>query len=390
MKYQICAKCIIDTTVPRAMFDEKGICNYCKIHDLLESQFPLNDKGEKKFNKILYGIKAQGENKKYDCVVGLSGGRDSTYALYKAKQLGLRPLAVHFNDGFGNPVAGENMKKCVEKLNVDMRTITSDWRESKDIKIAFLKASTPDLEEGTDLGIAAALYSVAVKENIKYIIIGQSFRTEGIFPLEWVYLDGKYLKSVHNKFGTVKLGKWRSGNAGFNLNVWHVFYYTIIKKIKTIPIYYYMHYDRKEAENLLVRELGWVNTGSHHYDDLYQSLLTYICRVKFGIDRRKINYSALVRSGQMTREESLGRVKEIYGIEDPKIINLCIKRLGITRGDLDGYLAIPPKTFMDYPSHYQIIKMMRVPIKLLSLMNILPGMTYLKYFGFNRALTLKQ
>ena len=151
-----------------------------------------------------------------------------------------------------------------------------------------------------------------------------------------------------------------------------------------------MHYDRKEADNLLVNELGWVNTGSHHYDDLYQSLMTYIYRVKFGIDRRKINYSALVRSGQMTREESLGRVKEIYGVEDPKIINLCIKRLGITRGDLDGYLAIPPKTFMDYPSHYQIIKMMRVPIKLLSLMNILPGMTYLKYFGFNRALTLKQ
>ena len=363
------------------MFDEKGICNYCKFHDLLEKQFPLDDKGEKKFNKVLAEIKDKGKRRKYDCVVGLSGGRDSTYALYKAKQLGLRPLAVHFNDGFGNPVAGVNMKKCVDKLNVELRTITSDWRESKDIKLSFLKASTADLEEGTDLGIAAALYSVAAKENIKNIIIGQSFRTEGFFPLEWVYIDGKYLKSVQEKYGTVKLRKWRPDDAGFNLNVLHVFYYTILRQIKTISLLYYMNYNRKEVDVILMKELGWAYTGAHHYDDLYQSLMTYIYRVKFNIDRRIINYSALIRSNQMSRDEAKTRADEVYSIEDPKIIDLCIKRLGISQDELDEILARPIKSFRDYPSHYNIIRMMKLPIKLLSRLNLLPGVTYLKFFG---------
>lgn len=380
MEHRICTRCIIDTTVPGAKFDEGGVCSYCKLHDKLDRKYPLNEEGKRMFNNLIKKIKASGKNSKYDCVLGISGGRDSTYTLYLTKQLGLRPLAVHFNDGYGNPVAWENIRKATGKLNIEMRTISSDWRESRDLRLAFLKASTPDLEEGTDIGIATALYGVAAKENVKYIIIGQSFRTEGIAPLEWNYLDGRYLESIHKKFGDFKLRKWKPEDPGFNLNVFHMFYYTVLRGIRTIPILYYLNYIRRDAEEILKKELDWVYTGAHYYDDLYQSLMTYIYRVKFNIDRRKFNYSALIRSGQIPREEAMERVKEIYAIEDPKVISLCIKRLGITRTELDKYLAEPPKTFRDYPTSYNYIKAMRLPIKILSELNILPVVTYDKYF----------
>ncbi|MBM3252294.1 MAG: N-acetyl sugar amidotransferase [Candidatus Omnitrophica bacterium] len=381
MEYQVCKRCIIDSSVPGARFGKKGECSYCKLHDNLEKEFPIGEKGEKILKKIVEKIKIKGRQKRYDCLIGVSGGRDSTYTLYLLKQLGLRPLAVHFNDGFGNPVAGENMKKAIQKLGVDFKVITSDWRESKDLKIAFLKASTPDLEIGTDIGIATALYGMATKENIKYVIIGQSFRTEGICPLEWNYLDGRYMKNVHNRFGTVKLRKWQPENPGFNLGMWHLFYYSILKQIQTIPILYYTNYNRRDAEKIIQNELGWVYPGAHYYDDLYQSLMTYVYRIKFNIDRRLYNYSALIRCGQMSREEALSRIKEIYIIEDPKVIELCIKRLGLSQNEFQGYLKEKPKTFRDYPTSYTSIRLLKPLIRVLSWLNLIPKVTYHKYFG---------
>lgn len=381
MEYEICQKCINDTTVAGITFDENGICNYCKLQEKLEKQYPLNEKGGKELRKIIKRIKTKGKNNKYDCVIGISGGRDSTYTLFLAKQLGLRPLAVHFNDHLGNPVAGDNIRKTAKKLNVEVRTITSDINESKDIRLAFLKASTPDLEQSTDVGIATALYGTAAKENIKYMIIGQSFRTEGIAPLEWNYLDGKYLKTVHGEFGAKKLSKWSPENPGFNLNMFHLFYYTVVKRIKTVPLLYWVDYVRNDVDELLEKELDWVNPGAHYYDDLYQALMTYVLRVKFNIDRRRYNYSALVRSGQMTRQEALDKLKEIYVIEDPQVIDQCIKWLGISRDKFEEYLSLPVKTFRDYPTSYNFIKAMRLPIKILSTLGVVPSVTYDKYFN---------
>jgi N-acetyl sugar amidotransferase len=381
MEYKICSRCIIDTTVPGVRFDDKGECNFCRLHDKLEKDYPLTGEGAARLDVLVKKIKASGKGKKYDCVAGVSGGRDSIYTLYLLKKMGLRPLAVHFNDGFGNPVAGENMKKAARALDIDLRTVSSDWRESKDIKIAFLKASTPDMEEGTDIGIATALYGSAHRENVKYVLIGQSFRTEGIAPLEWNYLDGNYLKNVHRMFGTIKLRKWRPDDPGFNLTAFNLFYYTVMRGIRTIPILYYVRYVRREAEEIIKKELGWVYPGAHYYDDLYQSLMSYIYRIKFNIDRRIFNYSALVRSGQMPRDEALARVKEVYAIEDPKVIDLCIKRLGITRQELDSYIALPPKTFRNYPTMYSYVRHMKLPIKILSRLDLLPAVTYDKYFN---------
>ena len=382
MRHQICTKCCIDTTVLGVKFNQSGECNFCKMHNELDQEFPLNQQGQKKFKIIIQKIIKAGRGRKYDCVVGISGGRDGCYTLYLAKKLGLRPLAIHFNDGFGNPVAGENMTNVTKKLGVDLKTVTSDWRESKDIRVAFLKASTPDLGMPNDLGIATALYSSALQENIKYVLVGHSFRTEGVAPVGWLYMEGRYLQDVHGRFGKIKLRKWQPLDPGFNLGLYQLAYYTIFKRIKTIFPLYMVNYVRDEVDDILSNELDWVYPGAHHLDDLYQSLMTYILRVKFNIDRRLLHYGALIRSSQMSREEALDRMKDVYVIEDPKVIDLCLKRLGLSQEEFDNILKIPKKTFLDYKTNLSTLKRFKYLIKLLTYVDIFPKSTYLKYFEY--------
>ncbi len=377
-----CVRCPQDTTIPGIEFDKDGFCNFCRLHDKMERIFPNDERGEEILSRIISKIKKKEKGKNYDCVVGISGGRDSTYLLYKTvKDWELRPLAVHFNDGFDNPIAGENMVKACKKLGVELRTITSDWKEGKDLKISFLKASVPDLNMGTDIGIAASLYGVACEEGIKNIFIGQSFRTEGIKPLSWSFLDGKYLKSVQKKFGTVELKKWCPERPGFNLGPKEIFYYTIIKRIKTFTPFYYLNYVRKDAEEVIKKELDWVYPGAHYFDDLYHSLIKYVTRKKFEFDMNLNSDAALVRSGQLSYSEAIKRAHGVYKIEDPKIIDLCIKRLGITKEDFDEYMKLSPKNFRDYKTSYPYIRKMRVPIWIFSRINLIPKVVYDKYFN---------
>jgi N-acetyl sugar amidotransferase len=382
LKMQICVRCVQDTTVPGISFNSKGECNFCQLHDKMVKIYPNGEEGKKQLDLIFQKIKAQGKGKKYDVVVGISGGRDSTYLLYKVvKEWGLRPIAVHFNDGFDNPVAGENMLNAVHKLGVELRTITSDWREGKDLKISFLKASTPDLNMGTDIGIATSLFGVAHKENVKNILIGQSFRTEGVKPLSWAFFDGDYLRNVQKEFGTVPLRKWSPNDPGFNLGIKEMAYYTIYKGIKTFTPMYYADYIRAEAEKVIVSELDWVYPGAHYFDDLYHSLIKYIHRVKFNIDMNMNSDSALVRTGQLDRAIALKRAHSIYQIEDEKVIDLCLKRLAISKSEFESYMQLPPKTFRDYKTSYNYMKRLKYPIKIASSMNFLPKVVYDKYFN---------
>lgn len=380
MTEQICTRCLMDTSVPRITFDTDGVCNFCHFHDLLEEEYPLDASGEHQLASIYETTRRQGQGRDYDCVIGISGGRDSTYLLYHlTRNIGLRCLAVNFNDGFANPVAGENMRKATRKLGVPLRTISADWRESKDLKLACLKASMPDLNLATDVGLGAALYGVAAAENVRSIYLGQSFRTEGIAPLEWNYLDGRYLSAVHKRFGSIQLRPWKPDDPGFHLNWTHMIYYSVVRRIRAVTPFYFMNYVREDVDRILEDELGWTNPGAHYYDDLYQSLLTYVIRTKFGIDRRKFNYSALVRSGQMTREEGLERLNGIYSVEDPKVIDLCIKRLGLTREEFEKIIDAPPKTFWDYPNLVSWLRRFSFAVRLLADAHIIPKSTYIKY-----------
>jgi N-acetyl sugar amidotransferase len=379
--YKRCTRCISDSTCPGISFDSKGICNFCHLHDKWSLMYPNDDRGQVHLKAMIEKIKADGAGKKYDCIIGISGGRDSTYILHLAVvKYGLRPLAVHFNDGFDNPVGGENMINITRKLGVELRTITSDWREAKDLKISFLKASVPELNEGTDVGIAASCFGVAKKENIKHILYGQSFRTEGIKPVSWAYMVGDYLNDVQNKFGSVKLREWKAENPNYHLGWRELFYYSIMQGIKVYSPLYYENYVRKEAEKIIIAEYNWVYPGAHYYDDLYWALITYVHRVKFNIDFRLNSYSALIRDGQMDRDQAIEAVKKPYVMEDPRIIELCLKRLGISREDFDSWVKLPPKTFRDYNTGYGLMQLLRPGIKLVTKLGIMPEIVYDKYF----------
>ncbi|MFP4189634.1 MAG: N-acetyl sugar amidotransferase [Candidatus Woesearchaeota archaeon] len=382
LEFRRCTRCPQDTTVPGITFDKDGVCNFCRLHDKMDKIFPAGEEGKRILRKMFQRMRKDGRGKKYDCIVGISGGRDSIYLLYKVVQeWGLRPLAVHFNDGFDNPVAGENMVKACRRLNVELRTITSDWREAKDLKISFLKASVPDLNMGTDVAIGSSLYGVAHKEGIKHIMIGQSFRTEGIKPLSWSFLDGEYLKNVQKEFGNVKLKPWEPNNPGFNLGIRELFYYTIIRRIKIFFPMYHVDYVRKDAEEILKKELDWVYPGAHYFDDLYHSLIKYVTRMKFKFDDNLNSDAALVRTGQLSREKAIERAHSVYHIEDPKIIDLCIKRLGLTKEEFNQYMERPPKTFRDYKTSWPYIKALRIPIWMMSRLHLLPKVTHDKYFN---------
>ena len=384
MDSQVCKRCIQDHLVPEIKFNDKGICNFCELHDLMEQEYPNDERGDKYIQSLLLKIKQSSKGNKYDCVLGLSGGRDSTFLLWLCvKKWQLNPLVVHFNDGFDNPVAGENMLKACKKLNVELLTVTSEWKSAKDLKITFLKASTPDLNLGTDIGIAASLYGMSVKYNLKHILIAQSFRTEGIKPLVWSYFDGDYLRNVHRLFGSVPLRPFQSEKPGFHLGLKELTFYTVFKGISVwTPLYYYP-YVRKSAESIIKEELSWVYPGAHYFDDLYHAFIKYIHRVKFQIDMNMNSDSALVRSKQMSRELALKRKNQIYSIEDEDIIRLCLKRLNLSKMELEDLLAIPIKTFKDYPTSWNKIKLLKYPIKFLSYTNKLPKVTYKKYFEFH-------
>ncbi len=379
--YKRCTKCISDTTCPGIKFDQFGVCNFCHLHEKWTQIYPNNNVGQKILEKEISQIKKATKGK-FDCVVGISGGRDSTYLLHLiVTKYKLKPLAVHFNDGFDNPVAGENMLSTIKRLGVEIRTITSNYNESRDLKIAFLKASTPDLNEGTDVGIAAACYGVAHQENIKHIIYGQSFRTEGIKPISWAYMEGEYLKNVHKKFGEVTLKPFSPNRPNYQLGPQELFYFSFIKGIKAHSPLYYENYLRKKAEEIIKREYDWVYPGAHYYDDLYWSLITYVQRVKFNIDFRLNSYSALIRDNQMNREEAIELVKEKYVLEDPKVIDLCLRRLQITKDQFNEWLKLPPKTFRDYKTGYPKMKLAKPIIKAMSKTGFFPEIVYDKYFN---------
>lgn len=384
MNPQVCTRCVQDHRVPGIKFNEKGICNFCGLHDLMEQEYPNDERGDKRIQSLLSKIKKSSKGKKYDCVLGLSGGRDSTFLLWLCvKKWSLNPLVVHFNDGFDNPAAGENMLKACKKLDVELLTVTSEWKSAKDLKITFLKASTPDLNLGTDIGIASSLYGMSFKYDIKHILIAQSFRTEGIKPLTWSYFDGDYLRNVHRLFGSVPLLPFQAEKPGFHLGLKELAFYTFIKGISVwTPLYYYP-YIRKDAESIIKENLSWVYPGAHYFDDLYHAFIKYIHRVKFDIDLNMNSDSALVRSGQITREKALKRKTEIYHIEDEDVIRLCLKRLGLSKMELEDLSAIPIKTFKDYPTSWNKIKLLKYPIKILSYRNRIPKVTYKKYFEFH-------
>jgi N-acetyl sugar amidotransferase len=346
------------------------------MHDVLDKKYPLTEEGQKKFEQIIEGVKKDGVGKEYDCVVGISGGRDSSYTLYIAKKMGLRPIAVHFDNGWNTEISVSNIKNSTAILDVDLHTHVADWEEFKDLQIAFLKASISDVEVPTDFAIISVLYEIANKYGIKNILIGHSFRTEGIAPLEWTYIDAKYIRSIYRLFGKNKTIR------SFPLmSMSQLIFYTLVKRINFIHVPEFIEYEHEKVNKVLTEELKWQYYGGHHHESTYTEFIqSYLLPKKFNIDKRKLEFSALIRSGQMKREDALEEMKKPYPYRE-EIIPYVRNKLGLSLEEFDKIIATPPKSFRDYPSYYPVIRMAKYPIYIACKLDLLPQVFYEKYIN---------
>lgn len=373
---RVCSRCLYDTTIPGIEFDEKGVCQFCRVHDHLEKIYPLGKTAEKKVKKLIDSIKKSGRGKKYNCVVGVSGGTDSTFTLLRAKALGLRPLAVHFDNGWNSEIAVRNIYNAITKLKVDLETVVADWEEFKDLQISFLKASVSDAEIPTDVAIHAVLHSVAAKENIKYILLGHSFRTEGLIPITWTYMDWKYLESVQKKFGKKKITSIPS------LTIFDVLYYQFFKGIHVIPLLNYFDYSKEKARKILEKRLEWEYYGGHHHESLYTKFFqSYLLPKKFNIDKRKLSLSARVRSGDISRDKAIEEIEKSEYEYDDGIVNYTLTKLGLTQKDFNKVMTSKRKTFRNYGTYYPLIKLMKFPLTIGYQLKLIPDIIYFKYIA---------
>jgi N-acetyl sugar amidotransferase len=354
--YKICSRCIMDTTDPDIAFDESGVCNHCHHYDRLARERLFASPAHRgKLEALIASIKTSGKGREYDCVIGVSGGVDSTYVAYRVKELGLRPLAVHLDNGWDSELAVANIQKTLSHLGIDLYTYVIDWEEFRDLQLAFLKASTPDSEIPTDHAIMAILYRIAARENVRYIILGTNVISESVLPLKWGYgyADLKYIRSVQKRFGKKKLKSF----PGFSLV--QLFYYMALRRIRLVSILNYGRYDKKQAMEIIQKKLGWIDYGGKHYESIYTRFLqAYILPRKFNIDKRKAHYANLALSGQMTREEALGKLGDVSCTpatlkEDREYV---IKKLGLAEAEFESIMALPRKTFLDYPTHYATLE----------------------------------
>jgi N-acetyl sugar amidotransferase len=252
--HQVCTRCVMDTTDPDIHFDENGICNRCRDWEKNIAQFRASlGNREMALQQLVGEIKTAGQGQAYDCVIGVSGGVDSTYVAYLVKQLGLRPLAVHLDNGWDSELAVSNIEKCLKTLGIDLFTYVMDWDEFRDLQLAFLKASTPDSEIPTDHAITALLLREASKHGIKYVLMGTNLATEGIVAPAWSrgHHDWKYINSLHQRFGSTKLKTYPK------VSIWEYMYFRFVKRIRLVPLLNYVDYNKNAVVEILIDSLGY-------------------------------------------------------------------------------------------------------------------------------------
>lgn len=348
--YQICTRCIMDTTDPDITFDDQGICSHCHGYEQRARQELLSpSERQAHLTQLVERIKQDGLGKDYDCILGVSGGADSSYTAYMTKSLGLRPLAVHFDNGWNSELAVDNIKTLLARLNIDLITYVVDWDEFCDLQKSFLKASVPNAEIPTDHGINAVLWDMARKYGLRYIINGSNTETEGIMPLAWTYtaLDYYHIRAVHRRFGSKSLKTFP------HLGLFKFLYYVFIRRIRYVNLLNYISYEKSKAIQVLERECGWRPYPQKHYESVWTRFYQGVYLVeKFGFDKRKPHLSTLINSGQLSREDALHEISgDIYS---PVLVkqdrDYVLKKFSLTESDYQILLHTPVKAHLDYPT----------------------------------------
>lgn len=342
--YQQCTKTVMDNIAdPNISFDDNGVCNYYYEYFKKEQQHvKKGEEGATFFEKKINEIKQAGKNKSYDCILGLSGGVDSSYLAYLAKKEGLHPLVVHFDNGWNSELAVKNIENIVTTLGFDLYTYVINWEEFKDLQLAYLKASVIDIEVITDHAIAATLYQLAAKHKINYFLSGYNIVTEAILPKAWVFnkQDAENIKDIHKHYGTVPLKTFPM------LTMAKKRYYSMLMNVESVTLLNYIDYNKTKVKELLQKELNWKDYGGKHYESVWTRFYQgYILPEKFKVDKRKAHLSTLICSGQITKEEALEELKRpIYNahqLEDDK--EFVLKKLGLSENQFKELMALSPQ-----------------------------------------------
>ena len=347
----------MDTTDTKIIFDEKGICDHCHtFYRDIQPKWHPDEQGWQEIVKIAADIKQAGEGKDFDCIIGMSGGIDSSYLVYLAKEkLGLRPLVFHVDAGWNSQQAVHNIERIVDKLELDLYTEVIDWEEIKDLQLAYFKSGVSNIDTPQDHAFFATMYKFAEKYNVKYILTGGNYSTECIRnPLEWMYYqsDSIQLRDIHSQFGQKPLKNFPVTNI-----LWHKVYLPYVKKIKLIRPLDFMTYHKEEATQFLVDYFGYQRYAQKHFESRFTKFYeSYWLPKKFGYDTRKVQYSSLIVTGQMSREEALEKLKKpAYDEETIKQdFEYIATKLGITVEELQSYMDAPNKTYKDYKNQMTI------------------------------------
>ncbi|HEX6860406.1 MAG TPA: N-acetyl sugar amidotransferase [Caulobacteraceae bacterium] len=351
--YRICSRCVMDTSDPQIVFDDEGVCDHCHRHaEVLATAVFSGEEGQRRLQPILDRIKREGRGKPYDCVIGVSGGVDSTYTAWLAKELGLRPLAVHLDNGWNSEIAVRNISNTIQRLGIDLYTHVIDWEEFRDIQRAFLLASVADVEVPSDHAINSCLMQMAAKHGLNTVISGANPRTESHLPAAWSrgHWDYGYIHDVHRKFGTGRTKTYPHMSFADYLS-WRQC------SLPMLDILSYVEFSREKALELIERELGWRDYGGKHHESIFTRWYQgcYLPR-KFGYDKRRSHLSSLISCGQLTREAALAELQpppydERLQDEDT---NFVAKKLGFTRAELDAIMQAPPARFEDFHSYDKV------------------------------------
>jgi len=374
MPYQICTRCIYDTHIPHISFNADGICNYCEQYDQMQKEYPTGAEGQKILEANVEQMKKDGKGKPYDVVIGVSGGCDSSYMLHLAKNVyGLRVLASHFDNTYNSRIAVENIDVVLDKLNIDLYTHVVDNEEYQRIYRSFFLASVPEIDTPTDISLASVHYMAAEKYGIKHIWEGHSFRTEGISPPGWFYMDAKYVQTIHRKFGdgqiktlpVLWMSKWLK--------------WMLINKIKKFRPLYYLDYDKQAAKEFLSKEYGWQWYGGHHMENRSAYFVNnYYLPKKFNIDLRYSEFSALIRAGQLTKTDALVKIKEPKPFDD-EILEEILKRVGFSEKEFNEIMQAKPLHYTHYTTYKKTFEKLRPFFYLLYKKGYVTKSFYYKY-----------
>jgi len=369
-QYQLCTRCVMDTSDDNIKFDDNGVCDHCiDFETYVKPKWNTNDSGRKELNKLVGKIKESGKKNDFDCLLGLSGGVDSSYMLHLAvKEFGLKPLVFHVDGGWNSELSVHNINVMIEKLGLDLYTEVINWEEMKDFQLAFFKSAVPHIDIPQDHAFIATLYNFAEKYNIKYILNGGNISTECVqYPMKYYYYgtDMKQIADIRKQFGNSKMETYP-----FSSIFRHKFYLKYLRGVNVVKPLNYMPYYKEEALALLEKEYGWKPYPQKHFESRFTKFFeSYWLPERFGFDPRRVQFSSLILTGQMSRETALNLLKK--PAYNPDTIHDELKyiatKLGITSEELEIYFKLPKKYYWDYKNRQNIF---RAGAKLLRLIGV--------------------